>query len=394
MFNSLGKRILLGLGILGVIAAVLGVLINTIGYEPFGVPKALRPQFKAKIAKVKRQAEIIQSLDELHAPLAVVDHGSFDFGLLDPNSTSSHDFVVTNKGNGPLSLEVLETTCKCTVGKIEDDFLEPGESTTVTLTWTTSDQSDEFEQIAILLTNDPTKETFRLTVTGQVRAALVVPETLDVGTTDPGESVVASFNVYSQLWDEFYLESAECDLPGFDWWTEPIASDVPALEDADAKCAWKVSVSATGIRRGQLHEDVQLTFRSATTDEAVERTVAASLRVRAPINFYSPQIHSSKGLEIGTLVSGEAHEFPMIVRARGQRDKTIEVLDVQPEQLQATLTPLARAGEYRLVLTIPEDCPSVMFNSEQQHGYVEVGDPADEDFRNWFPVFGAVAVFE
>ena len=76
--------------------------------------------------------------------------------------------------------------------------------------------------------------------------------------------------------------------------------------------------------------------------------------------------------------------------ARSYNRSEIEVLDVQPPELKASLAAQSKEGNYRLTLTIPADCPMVVFNIPEQHGYVEVGDPNDRQFKNWFPIHGAV----
>ena len=84
----------------------------------------------------------------------------------------------------------------------------------------------------------------------------------------------------------------------------------------------------------------------------------------------------------------------MLVRVRGDLDRKIDVLDVQPPELKATLSPQSTRGNYRLTLTIPAECPMVVFNIPEKHGFVEVGDPADRHFKNWFPIHGAVVPAE
>ena len=115
-----------------------------------------------------------------------------------------------------------------------------------------------------------------------------------------------------------------------------------------------------------------LTLEGSTVTDTVEPTLA-------------------NGEPFGTLVAGKAHRFNLVVRARGAGERKIEVLDVQPPELRASLVPMPTEGSYRLTLEVPEDCPMVVFNTHQKHGYVHVGDPRDKDnFSNWFPVNGAV----
>ncbi len=381
---------LVGAAVVGCLSLMAGVLVASVDYEPHGVPKRLRPAFKAKIAEVKRHAEEVSTINASVRPIVTLDETEFHFGLLDPHATVSHSFTVRNKGQASLTVEVQNTSCKCTVGKLGSNVLLPGGQTDVTLTWNTGYQIDHYEQTATLRTNDPMSPEVTLTVQGEVRAELVVPDEVVMKSVNPGDVPTASFAVYSQLLDDFHLVSAESDLPSFDWNVEPLATDDPALFDKHAKWAWQVGISTSGKSRGNFDGDVKLTFKKAGSEDTISRTVRMTGHVRAPINFYGPEIHSRDGLEIGTLASGKEHRFKLVVRNRGDASRPIEVTGIEPSQMEAKLTPMSKPGEYRLVLTFPAECSTVMFNRDRQHGFVEVGDPNDKSFRNWFPIVGAI----
>lgn len=388
--NTLGKRLVFGLATILCVSSALGFLMAAVRYEPYGVPRGLRSEYKAKIAEVKHQAEIARAADSLIRPRLVVDEDHYEFGMLDPHSTNSHTFVVRNEGDAPLQLKVQKTSCKCTIGKLGSEIVAPGGETNVILTWNAGYKVDRYQQVATLRTNDPVRPKLELSVGGQIRAELVMPEAVELKTIDRGEFAKGSFVVYSQLSHDFYLDSATSDLPAFQSFVEPLSLDDPSLLDSEAKWAWKITVSSSGTGRGKFQGVVHLDFRSTETGKSIERTILASGKVRAPINFYGPDIHMSEGLDFGTLDSGKRHDFPIIVRSRSQSDRKIEVLQVKPKELAAELTPLKTEGNFRLVISVPENCPSVIFNADQKHGFVEVGDPNDDSFRNWIPVYGAV----
>ncbi len=264
-------------------------------------------------------------------------------------------------------------------------------STEVTMTWNTGYQADHYQQTATLTTNDPLAKSITLTVSGEVRAEFITPDSVDFKTSDRAELTESSFVVFSQLWKSFTVENIECDLDGFEWNAEPVASHVPELVDREARSAWRIRVFAFSESYGEFKGNITLTVRPDTGAADVVRSLACAGKVRAPIGFYSPDIHKTEGLDIGTVVSDKEHEFHLVVRSRSDHDRKIEVLDVKPEELSASLTPLSQPGSYRLTLTVPAGCPMVVFNADQQHGYVQVGDADDKSFSNWFPLYGAVA---
>lgn len=388
--NSLPKRLLSGLVGVLVFATMAAGLTLVVKYKPYGVPDSRRQEYEEKIAAIEAQARLISNPDGQARPVAVVPVKTHSFGMLNPHTTATHSFEVRNEGDDPLALEVRQTSCKCTVGNLSDSLLAPGESTTVTMTWNTGYQADKYTQTATIITNDPLARSITLTVTGEVRAELIVPAEFHFRGSNPAETTSADFVVFSQLWDDFELISAESELKGFEWNAEPIDSGDPELFDKEAKSAWRIRVTAYAEDYGMFEDQIKLTFRPSSGDEIVERTVTGRGKVRAPISFVSPLIHKSEGLDIGTLLAGQDHHFHLVVRSRGDQSRELQVLDVQPEQLQASLEPATKPGSYRLTVTVPADCPHLVFNANQQHGFVQVGDPHDPRYMNWFPVFGAV----
>ncbi len=389
--NSLAK--VLACGFFGVIvfAAIALLLTTTVTYHPFGVPGSRRVEYREKISQIEKYAALAKQADAVTRPVAVTADTVFNFGMVDPHSTLSHSFVVRNEGELPLQLTVRETSCKCTVGKLGSQLVLPGGETAVTMTWNTGYQADDYEQIAIVSTNDPLRKEIELKVNGEVRAEYVLPNEVTFEASDPGKPAETAFLVYSQVWDDFEVASVDSDLKGFQWAAEPILPDDVSLLDAEAKSAWRVNISSSGNSRGRFAGEIKLTFNPIDGSKGVTRELTASGKVRSPISFYSPDIHRNEGLDIGTLASGKEYLFHLVVRSRGDLDRKLGVLDVKPDELEAFVKPFpSQPGSYRLTLKVPKDCPMVTFNANTKHGYVHVGDPDDETFSNWFPVMGAV----
>jgi len=80
----------------------------------------------------------------------------------------------------------------------------------------------------------------------------------------------------------------------------------------------------------------------------------------------------------------------LIVRVRDETGHRMDVLDVKPKSLRATLETTKVPGAYRLTLVVPADSQVEMFSREEQHGYVQVGDPENQAFHNWLPLYGAI----
>lgn len=379
----------------GTLLFVSGISASAIvRYKPDGVPDNRRAEYEQKIAEIKLKNELLEASTTTSSPSVSIAETSFDFGLLEPHTTASHSFQISNQGQDPLALEVLSTSCKCTTGILVNGLLRTGESTSVNLTWNTGREADHYEQTAVLKTNDPQRPSIELLVKGTVRAEFVAPHEIGFSASDPGSAAKSSFIVYSQLWNRMTVESVTSDLGLFEWNAEPIDVDSPEVKDKNSRSAWRVTVFTTALEYGKYSGTIEITASPGDGNDQVTRSVACSGKVRAPIGFYSPDIHSREGLDLGTMKSGELHQFQVVARVRGDVDRKIEVLDIKPDVLSASLEPMSQKGSYRLTITVPKDCPMVLFNSNHKHGYIQVGDPMDSKFANWFPIMGAVVEIE
>lgn len=373
--------------VVGVASAGLSLVVD---YKPFGVPDARREEYEQKIAAIRHNLDQASKQQHTAKPRAGVEQTHHDFGLLDPHTTASHGFQIRNEGDAPLTLNVAETTCKCTVGKVKQGVLLPGEATEITLTWNTGYQSESYQQTALVDTNDPNRSTIELTVAGTVRADLVVPEAVRLSTADPGQPAVGSFLVHSQLHEDLIIEDVVCELDGFDWEAEPIDPSAEiSLADAEAKSAWKVRVRCVSTSPGRFATSLRLTVRG-DGKSLPEKTVQAVGKVHRVISFHSPDLHAKEGLRMGTLVNDQDHTFHLTVRQRSDSAKSLRVMDVRPEVLDVRLQPSRRDGDYRLTIRVPKGTPSTIFNLDTKQGYVQVGDPATPGLSNWLPLHGAI----
>ena len=393
--NPIARNLIILVGSIAAIFVVAVSLAVSVGYKPYGVPDSKREAYEQIIAEQERERELLSSPDENKRPIAQVNQRVHDFGLLEPHTTMSHTFKVTNMGADPLAVDVLGTSCKCTTGKLNNGLLNQNESTDVTLEWNTGYQDDDYQQHATIQTNDPLNREIKLTVKGTVRTDLAMPETIALPRTDPLDTARTSFIVHSQLWEDFTISDVRSDdLKEFIWTAEPTSANIAELGDAHARSAWRVQIETVAYDYGTYSGTIEVDVEPAGGAEKITRKLNAAGKVRVPIAFKSPLLDMNEGLNFGTLNSGKEHHFHIGVRVRGKQPAKLVVLDVEPKLIDAKLKPTGSEGQYRLTLTIPADCPGVLFNRKDKHGYVQVGDPENPDFMNWFPMYGGVAVLD
>ncbi len=373
--------------------SVAGAVSLTVQYKTYGVPDHRREEYAKKVQVIREREKVLSGeISTADLPKAVIASKTHDFGMIDPHITATHDFTIRNEGNGPLALKVNGTSCKCTVGRLANDYLAPGEETTITMEWNTGYQADHYEQTAIIQTNDPLQKEITLTVEGEVRAQLVAPETIGLKAEKLGDLASGEFVLFSQLWSDFTVmsitgEGTDADL---NWDVTPIENDDIELADKQSRSAVRVKLSLPHHRYGEFNGKFNVVVRPGDGTDDITREVNFTGKVRRPISFVSPQLDMVEGLRMGMMSVGEESIWHLIVQVRGAEGRKIEVLDVEPKIIQAEIQPTSREGNYRLTLKIPADCPSTIFNLDHQRGYVQVGDPDDKEFMNWFPVLGAV----
>lgn len=143
-------------------------------------------------------------------PVANIDQSTHDFGTMQRGVTKSHEFVFTNTGTAPLTLEVGRTTCKCTLGEVDDKPLEPGESAPVRLEWVAKSLPGEFRQEAMILTNDPRRPTVSLSVVGMItETSGLTPEEFLLGRVAADQVSTASvfLTTYEKGTDPILVEA-------------------------------------------------------------------------------------------------------------------------------------------------------------------------------------------
>ena len=251
------------------LSAVLGTTLGwTMNYVQYGHRKAYFGEITMDGSVTADN--VMEKLKEYHRDAVAVAElegdATYDFGVMPPGTQGNHTFVVKNSGDEPLSLELGATTCKCTLGDLDQNELAPGESTTVKLEWTVASDKSEFTQSAELRTNDPLRPAIKLTVQGLVISDLEFdPKKVSFGSVTAGESFEFSTNLYSYYDNDIKLikgrfgsddltELADVSFEEF----EPSESDGVHKR---AHQAFKINTKVKpGLRQGPMLTTMLITF--------------------------------------------------------------------------------------------------------------------------------------
>ncbi|MBN1852201.1 MAG: DUF1573 domain-containing protein [Pirellulales bacterium] len=300
-------------------------------------------------------------------PRVRVDQETYDFGAMERDTTRSHEFLFQNVGQGRLQLTVGDTTCKCAVGKVSKDSIEPGETVPVRLEWTAKTESSEFRQSATIFTNDPDRRRITLTVFGRIsQLTSVAPPVLHFDRVSLGQSKTAEVFVMSHHVDRFSILGHEfigIDTP--EHFVVAIERVNPTeLPDPLAKDGYRVRVTVKetapfGVHRGWL--------RIATDLQNAEKMdIPVSVRITTEISVFGKYYNEASGiLQLGAMKSTAGAKATLLLVMRGEHanDVTMKLVEKTPDFLVAELGERSTGEVARIPLTvwIPPGSPPAAF---------------------------------
>lgn len=322
--------------------------------------------------ELSEDAELIPTIGK--PKVEVVGGTDFDFGMMLHGESMSHSFTFRNVGDAPLILEMGGSTCKCTVGDLEESVLEPGEETEVKLTWKAQALTRKFGQTATILTNDSENLEVKLQVMGKIAQSFVMePPAMELGSFSDTETIQRTFHIFTYLDDAELLKNFEWtdsktrDLVHFD--VKQVELDAAEFPDhANALVVHQVDVTIDpGLPIGPLSSRVEF---ETDQGEAVGHiglpitgTVVGQLELRGGPSF-DPRYNLVK---IGNVDSSKGASVSVFLFIQGENHQDIvpEIESVLPaEALQVTLgTPKVSESKsiYPLRFEVPKGAPEVYY---------------------------------
>ncbi len=295
------------------------------------------------------------------AKVVVVNGSEFDFGVMERNGTRSHRFEIKNEGNIPLKLEKGETTCKCTINKLVDGVLDPGQSVEVELEWIAKEVGPDmvFMQTADIKTNDPARKVLRLTVRGDIITTVkVVPSPLVMSSITASRGAEGEVLVYSYRTDNLDFVETTVDPELVDLIeavVEPISTDELA-KDKLAQSGKKLKIRLkAGLPLGALDQTVWL---KTNLEDSPLVPVHFQATVVSDIAIYGKRFdRTANVLNIGRLSrkDGFRVELRILVRGEHRQATKFQVASVDPKDaLEVKVRSSADVGTGKTVQHILE----------------------------------------
>ncbi len=352
-----------------IVGATIGAAVAYVEVLPGGAMTA-RPAAGLNQAKAHAGGDPIVSVGE---PL-------YQFGAMQRGTTKSHEFIVVNDGKSPLTLRVLSTTCKCTVGNVSNEPIPPGGSVGVKLEWSALINPGPFRQTATIETNDPLTPKIELSVEGEVTEATgIYPPDFMFDKVTAGDEKSADVFIMAFSQDDLKVSAPEfTNTETRDFFDVSIESAKPAdLPNPKAKAGVRVRVTTKpGLRLGRF--DQWLAVKTNIPDaEKVKIPVIG--RVIGNISIHGRMWNEDQGvLRLGRVQSSEGIEAPLNIVIRGEDADKVElsVGSVDPPELVAKLGEPKKIKEnlvhVPLVIEIPPGTPPMARLDIDQHDEARV----------------------
>ena len=371
----------------------------------FLVVKSYRESTTVTVSPIDSSSLPSPSKSGPHPKAVLVGGGEYDFGIMEQGQESQHVFVIRNDGEAPLRLAANyqgANTCECTVGSLERDLIEPGETVNVTVSWGIKKPVVGFAHSARIRTNDPDHVTIPLLIKGVIgRRAVIRPSTTwTLGQLDSDGTVDVDLTLHSEISDQFKLLKIENPSGRIVTKTQPLDAEelkaLGAVGTASPAAKKKMDKAITRLKAGSQRPlpksgyKITATVDSSKfasgpfletltfhTDLSEDHEISFHIRgsrsgmiefMRTPGNEWDSK---NLVLRLGTFAAakGKSVRIPMLVKdVTG--DGKIQIKSVKPKFLEIkferdTEFPAKKNRRYWMTMTVPKGQPSIVLTARR-----------------------------
>ena len=305
------------------------------------------------------------------APRIEVSATEHDFGEMNPFQFGEHEFIVRNVGDAPLELRSERSSCTCTVAKLSEEPIAPGEEARVVLHWQTTKNNRRFSESATLATNDPNQESLKFRVTGNVLVHVgATPPELLVPGVHPGKGASVTTVVTSQVWDELRIEGLECSIEGHRMTLAPATPE--QLQKLKAKSGQQLTIHIpASLPQGDFNEWVRFQIVPPGGEETPKMyELPVRGRVLRRLAVYGAGIDRTGTVSLGVVDSQEGHRRRLVMKVRDpDPELRIDRISCHPSFLQIDVTSFTTKtntkGLYYLDIEVPKSSPVGRFQASE-----------------------------
>ncbi|MGE5845485.1 MAG: DUF1573 domain-containing protein, partial [Ignavibacteria bacterium] len=114
---------------------------------------------------VKKMKESIGS----NQPKIYFNESEHDFGTIKEGKVVDYLFKFSNKGDAPLKIKNVKTSCGCTAALVSSKTIEPGNEGTLRIELNTKDRSGKMSRSITISSNDPAEPNKVLLISAEIK---------------------------------------------------------------------------------------------------------------------------------------------------------------------------------------------------------------------------------
>lgn len=354
-----------------VVLKLMGTGPNPVTANPNLIEKAVQDKTPLPIAKGGPQPKVSVSEVEFH------------FGRMQVGQERSHDFIFTNLGEAPLTIQMGKTTCQCTYGDMKEGEARrilPGQSQTVTLTWKPEFATDEFSKGADIWTDDPdqAQQKISLRAVGIVGARFIVRPEKEWPCPDlvDDKPVVCTGVLGSGVLKDFNITAVESRGTPLEFEVEPLkGEDLKANQSGfgfrvklTVKPDMQMGVFAFPVT---IKTDVPEEGEKAAPGKMTEFEVLISGVRRGPIRLAGPDwIEAKMGIGLGSFEAAVGKNILVPLFVRNPPEEGLQLTkppEVTPPDLKVEIVrdkkSAGKAARLFLKVEYPAGAPRVSFRN-------------------------------
>jgi hypothetical protein len=295
------------------------------------------------VADIESEIAKAKSVAELPGKIEVIGGMNYNFGTMKQGSKRAHSFTFKNTGSKPVRLAYKASSCKCTVGKLDDSLLQPLAETDVEMEWYAEKGNSDFSQTATIGTDAPGQEEIKLTVSGRIGVGQVFsPAYLEFGdclATEEKSFDVTLFSFEdsipdivlgawngSDLVDKFKVDIGEI--------RKPKENEFPDYADAKYVVFFKVNL-LKGVRSGRFSGEIVLQGKDSPQSKLGVARIPANGRSISTISVVGGPDYAEEAntLNLGSASTkiGLKKGFLVKLKTLDGSTPTIKVKSVEPE---------------------------------------------------------------
>jgi len=282
-------------------------------------------------------------------PRLIIGHDSHDFGPVMVGTKVSHPYIIRNAGAMPLVISKISTTCGCTVARVDQTILAPGERSTILAELTVGRGSNL--QRVYLNTNDPNhpRAALKLSARGLERVFLE-PTSFDFTKLRLGTMQTNTVHLSAGDKQPFMINHVE---PPTAEGLEVTAEAVPINPDTVGNSArWNLRIAIKPTSYRWMEKELSLKVLTSHP-QFPKQEIAIYCVQRFPLQW----VHTSQHF-LGVIRPGEIRQTNLsLVSDDGSPFKILEAQPLHDEAFQITSEMREENDRYRLTLTatIPDD---------------------------------------